>query len=137
MSSKFPPISTKDRPRVIVCGTRNWHDIPMVYANLDRVTVRMVHPIIVSGDARGVDTIARNWARDRYRTFVGFHADWEKHSSSAGPIRNREMADYAVAAPAGQGYCVAFWNGVSPGTADMIKQARARGLRVQVIRVGG
>lgn len=54
-----------------------------------------------------------------------YHADWNTHGKAAGPIRNQEMADNADA-------LIAAWDGLSRGTADMIRRARAKGLRVHV-----
>ncbi len=50
---------------------------------------------------------------------------WDIHGKSAGHIRNAEMADYADA-------LIAFWDGKSRGTANMIENARKRGLKIKI-----
>ena len=50
-----------------------------------------------------------------------FPADWNKHGRAAGPIRNRDMAEYADC-------LVAFEGG--RGTQNMIKTAKELGLKV-------
>lgn len=80
---------------------------------------------VVSGGARGPDQIGEWWARTVGVPVRRFPADWKTHGRAAGPIRNREMAAYADA-------LIAVWDGESSGTADMIGEAEARGLKVFV-----
>ena len=82
---------------------------------------------IVSGGASGADALAERYARSRGLAFRAFPADWRRWGKLAGPIRNRQMADYGSAA-------VVYWDGRSRGTADMISSASAAGLRVVVRR---
>jgi hypothetical protein len=84
---------------------------------------------VVSGGAAGVDRLGERWARGRQLPVRVFKADWERYRLAAGPRRNAEMAAYADA-------LVAVWDGRSRGTADMIRRARERGLRVYIHRVG-
>lgn len=67
---------------------------------------------IVHGGARGIDAAAHDVCEGQWPVKV-FPADWMKHGKAAGPIRNREMADYADA-------LIAVWDGKSRGTASMI-----------------
>ena len=53
-------------------------------------------------------------------------ADWQKYGKRAGPIRNKEMADYADT-------LIAFWDGQSRGTKNMIETARSQNLNVIVV----
>lgn len=85
---------------------------------------------VVSGTARGVDTLGERWARIHSVPVRRFPADWSKHRKSAGPIRNQQMADYVRP----DGGLIAVWNGVSVGTAHMIRIAQAAGLKVHVYR---
>ena len=56
-----------------------------------------------------------------------FPADWKTFGKSAGYIRNQEMAENADA-------LVAFWDGKSRGTANMIDIAQRYNLRVRIVR---
>jgi hypothetical protein len=67
---------------------------------------------IVSGGAKGVDASAEWFAEVGKRPFKLFPADWDKHGKSAGPLRNREMAQYGDA-------LLLIWDGKSPGSANM------------------
>ena len=80
---------------------------------------------IVSGGCAGPDLKGESYARAYEIPVRRFPADWKRYGRRAGPLRNEEMACYADA-------LVAVWDGRSPGTADMIRRARAHGLRVYV-----
>lgn len=50
---------------------------------------------IVSGGAWGMDKSGEFFAAKYNLNCVVFEADWKKYGNKAGPIRNKEMADYA------------------------------------------
>lgn len=58
-----------------------------------------------------------------------FYPNWEKYGKSAGIIRNHEMGDYAD-------YLLAFWDGTSKGTKDMIDYMKKIGKHGKVIIYG-
>lgn len=51
---------------------------------------------IVSGNAKGVDAAGERFAKKHGIDLVLFPANWEKHGKAAGPIRNEQMANYAL-----------------------------------------
>lgn len=61
----------------------------------------------------GVDPLGERWAHENDILVKPFPANWKQFGNSAGMIRNVAMAEYADA-------LVAVWDGVSPGTKDMI-----------------
>lgn len=85
------------------------------------------HVIIVSGTARGADQLGERYAERRGYTVERCPADWENYGRSAGMARNKNMAARSDA-------LIAFWDGKSPGTKNMINLARERGLKVRVKR---
>lgn len=113
--------------RIIVCGSRRWHDRARIEARLcqlpDPGTVTVVH-----GNAAGADRIAHQEAQKAGMLVEPHPADWERYGKSAGPIRNKQMAEL------GADLCIAFWDGRSTGTANMMDQARAHGIPVEVMR---
>lgn len=113
--------------RVLVCGSRNWHDRREIYATLDRLAKDWGPDVVViEGDAKGVDRMAGYWARKHRFENVKFpvtDADWKAHGKGAGPKRNARMLaegrpDLVVAFPGGS------------GTRNMIDQATAAGVPV-------
>lgn len=109
--------------RVAIVGSRNYPrpmDVVVYVRELPADTV------VVSGGAAGVDSWAVEAARYRGLETLTLLAQWSRHGRAAGMIRNQEIVNAADR-------LVAFWNGESPGTADSIAKARARGIQVEVI----
>ena len=114
--------------KVIVAGDRNFTDYEFVKEKLDFYLKDKTDIEIVSGKARGVDTLGENYAKEKGYPIAEFPADWNKYKLAAGPIRNGQMADYADA-------CIAFLASHSRGTKDMIRQAKKKGLSLRVINI--
>lgn len=109
--------------KTIVAGSRDITNIEFVRQAISRAP--WVVSEVVSGAARGVDTLGEMVAKERGVAIKRFPADWDSLGRRAGPLRNIQMADYADA-------LIAVWDGVSRGTAHMIKEAEKRGLKVFV-----
>lgn len=80
---------------------------------------------VISGGARGIDTLAIEYAIDNSILLRVFKAQWGLYNKSAGFIRNKEMADYADA-------LIAIHDGKSKGTQHMIEIATGKDLLVYV-----
>lgn len=114
--------------KVIIAGGTLFRNAGYVASMCDTLLACKENVEIVSGGAPGTDYYGIQYAKKRQLRYTVFPAKWDKYSKKAGPIRNTEMSKYADA-------LIAFWNGESKGTADMIRKARAKGLEVRVIRV--
>lgn len=71
---------------------------------------------IVSGGAKGVDSMGEILAAERALPLTVFPAQWEL-GQAAGHKRNKEMADYTDIA-------IILWDGKSRGTKNMIEQMK-------------
>lgn len=106
--------------KVLVCGGREYMDDLRV----QNVLSKLVITCIVEGGAPGADTLARLYGQACGIEVKEYAADWDTHGRAAGPIRNKQMLDenpdveLVVAFPGGR------------GTANMIKQAKERGVSV-------
>lgn len=114
--------------RVLICGDRNWTDRDPIRGFLE--TLNPHEDIIIHGAARGADRIAGEEATIMGFRVLAFPADWRRLGRSAGPIRNREMADKGLPE-----MVVAFHDGIeqSRGTADMLTVAKKRGIPAMVV----
>lgn len=110
--------------RIIVCGSRGWHDRERV---ADRLFDLPVSSIIVHGAARGADRIAEQEGQKLGLLVEAHPADWEKYGKSAGYRRNELMASL------GADLCIAFWDGRSLGTQHMMDLAKKYGITVEVV----
>ncbi len=73
--------------------------------------------IIVSGGAKGADSLAKKYAVDEYLEYVEYLPEWDKYDKSAGFLRNQTIVNNCD-------MVLAFWDGVSRGTADTIEKAK-------------
>jgi len=72
---------------------------------------------VVSGRCpTGADLFGEQWAEKHNIPVKTFPADWTKYGKSAGPLRNKQMAEYCDAA------IVVMWSGGSRGSQNMIDQ---------------
>ena len=113
--------------KVIVAGSRTIEDYDRVAEAVDRSGYDVTE--LVSGTARGVDTLGERWAREHGVPVRRMPADWEEHGRAAGPKRNAQMAAYGDA-------LVAVWDGQSSGTRSMLKEAYKRDLEIYLVRPG-
>jgi hypothetical protein len=114
--------------RVIVAGTRTFNDYDLLKSKLDKYLANIKDEIvIISGKARGADTLGERYAKEKGYKIMEFPAQWEKYGRSAGYRRNVEMAKNADA-------LVAFWDQKSKGTMHMINIAKEYGLLIRVVR---
>ena len=115
--------------KVIVAGSRGFTDYNFVKERLNHfLSNKLPNVEIVSGHARGVDTLGEIYAKEYNLNCKIFPADWNTHGKAAGPIRNQQMSTYADA-------LIAFKTPESRGTLNMIKTATKDKLIVRVIEV--
>jgi len=118
----------KNDHKIIIAGGRDFGDYDYLQRSMNSVIANLCGNIqIVSGRARGADTLGEQYAKDNNLDLKVFPANWEKHGRSAGYIRNSEMANYANT-------LIAFWDGKSRGTKHMIDEANRRGFYVEVFK---
>lgn len=106
--------------KVIIGGGRDFEDMHVLVLAIAASGLEITE--IVHGNCpRGADRLAFLYANTNGIPQTPFPADWKRYRLSAGPRRNREMANYAqglISLPGGR------------GTANMIYEARRRGLKV-------
>lgn len=96
--------------RLAVVGSRGFDDYEILSVVIDELRKKYDIDTIVSGGAKGADKLAEYYADLNNLNLDIYPADWDKHGKKAGFIRNIEIwknADFGVA----------FWDGVSRGTA--------------------
>ena len=122
---------TSERPdfRVIIAGGRDFDNYVLLKEKCDSILsekAKQCRIIIVSGAAKGADSLGEQYARENGYAIDSRPADWNAHGKSAGFIRNVQMANSADA-------LIAFWDGKSHGTKHMIDAAINKELEVRTI----
>lgn len=112
----------KDLPkkRVVIAGCRDFtnYKIAKEYIDFCLSNIRQENEIIiVSGGARGADTLGEKYAKQNGFEIERYLADWDTYGKSAGARRNKKMAEVCD-------YVICFWDGKSKGTKIMIDYAK-------------
>jgi hypothetical protein len=113
--------------RLIVCGTRTFNDYAYLKRKLDKHYFAYRDVTVLSGTAKGPDALGERWAYEWWHVVMRYHPDYDTHGKAAPIYRNQEMVENAT-------HFIAFWDGKSNGTKDIIRRARKWGLKVKIIR---
>lgn len=115
---------------VIIAGPRDFVGKPQ-HIHLAVIQSGWKITKVIAGGARGVDTLAVEWAKLWGIPYEEVHAEWDRWKPKlAGKMRNREMEPKAER-------LIAVWDGVSSGTRDMIAVMEAHGKPVYVHGIRG
>ena len=111
--------------KTIIAGSRNITNYQMVVDAIEACPWNVT--TIISGNARGVDSLAIQYAKEHNINVEIYPANWERDGKSAGYKRNTVMAFKAEA-------LIALWDGHSVGTKHMIDTAKKFNLSTFIVR---
>jgi hypothetical protein len=118
------------KTKIAVVGSRNFTDYPKLVKSLDQYIQYLDIPkediVIVSGGAKGADSLAKKYAADKNYQYKEFLPDWKRYGRAAGYVRNVSIIEESNA-------CLAFWDGLSPGTKHSIDYARKKQIETIVV----
>lgn len=120
--------NNKNNMKVIIAGCRDFTDYQKLKQFCDYTLTGIKDIEIVSGTQRGADKLGERYAEENNYPIERFYPDWNLYGNSAGPRRNTQMADYAD-------ILIAFWDGKSRGTQDMINKAYKKKLIVIIEKI--
>lgn len=107
------PCGLEIKRKVAVIGSRDFPHLDMVEYFVLRLPV---DTMVVSGGARGVDTVAQKIAEEQGMAWMVIRPDYQAYPSYSAPkMRNQEIA-------LASDEMHAFWDGFSEGTADAIER---------------
>jgi hypothetical protein len=111
--------------KVAIVGSRDFPKMSLVREWMEKNLVN--GDIVISGGARGVDSMAEAVARQMKLATIIFKADWDTLGKRAGYLRNIDIVKEADKV-------VAFWDGTSKGTLSTIELANAAKKPCEVIK---
>jgi hypothetical protein len=107
--------------KLAVIGSRTFKDYELMCSVLNPLNI----DLIVSGGAKGADSLAERWAKEnRVQTLI-FHPNWDTYGKKAGIMRNFDIIDSCD-------QLIAFWDQKSKGTKQALDYARKIGKGVKV-----
>ena len=129
-------VESKDKnTNIMIVGSRSFSDYNFVKEKVDDYikSNNIVEPItVISGGARGVDTLAEKYAEEKKYEFKCFPANWGQFGRAAGPIRNEKMVKYIKKHG---GVCIVFWDGKSTGSKGDIDLCHKFHVKCEVFKV--
>lgn len=106
--------------KLAIVGSRDFNDYEKMKSILwDLFHIRqstVPKDIIISGGARGADTLAKKYAEEEKQEYIEFLPDWNTLGKAAGFIRNQQIVNACD-------IVLAFWDGKSKGTEDTLNKA--------------
>ena len=108
--------------KVAVIGSRSFGDWQLLRSALEKYEIGEV----ISGGARGADSMAAQWAKEKGIPIKEFLPDYKKFGRAA-PIRRNDLIVDACE------MLVAFWDGESRGTKYTFDLALKKGKSVEVV----
>lgn len=103
--------------KIAIIGSRSLTDVDL------GAYIEETPEAVISGGARGVDTLARQYAQERNIPLVEILPEYDRYGRRAPLVRDREIARQCDK-------LYAFWDGVSRGTIYTVRYAREIGREV-------
>lgn len=123
----------KDIFALLIAGSRDYTDYREFAAITDHLlslAQEKYEILIIEGEARGTDTLARQYAEDKRYRLAPFPADWKTYGKAAGLWRNELMADELTLYQ--HRAALFFWDRESRGTAHCIREVKKRGIQYKI-----
>lgn len=108
--------------KLAIVGSRDFNDYEFLKKILDYHRTAQNDPCtqIISGGARGADTLAKRYAAEHDIPIKEFIPNWDVHGKSAGFLRNEQIVEACDE-------LIVFWNGMSRGTKHSMTLAEEAG----------
>jgi len=116
---------------IAIVGGRDFSDYTLLKESLSAyISIYSGIPDnIVSGGAKGADTLAAQFATEMDIPLLVFKPDYQKYGRGATLVRNTQIIENADVV-------FAFWDGQSKGTKDSITKARKLQKELHIISYG-
>ena len=129
--------------KIVICGGRDFSDIDLFLTEIHAILEDKHDFTIIQGGATGADSFAKQYAEMNNFKHEEYKAAWDDldapgavikinkktgkpYNIRAGHDRNFVMLDLAD-------MVVAFWDGKSPGTGEMVREATKRNIPLVVV----
>jgi hypothetical protein len=100
-----------------VAGGRDFSNYLLLSKELNQLKHKYNIKRIISGGAKGADSLAERYAKENQIEITILKPDWNQFGIKAGKLRNKDIVDLSD-------LVITFWDGRSPGTNDTIKRSK-------------
>ena len=112
--------------KIAIIGSRNFNNYKLLIETL--IPYKTKISLVVSGAAKGADSLGEKWAIENNIPTLIFPADWDKHGKRAGFIRNEDIIKNCDGV-------IAFWDGESKGTAHSLSLAEKFKKPIKLVKI--
>ena len=112
--------------RVIIAGSRQFDNYDLLCQKCNQLFMSMDNIEVLSGNSKGGDQLGEKYAVEKGYFIKLFLPEWNKYGKSAGIKRNEKMVKNAD-------MLIAFWDGKSKGTQNVINIANKLNLKVELV----
>ena len=113
--------------KLAVVGSRTFNDYELLKNELNEIHKVTPITLIISGGAKGADSLSERWARENNIETQIFKPMWEKFGKQAGYLRNKDIV-------LGSEQVIAFWDNISKGTLHSINIADHHEIPYKVVK---
>lgn len=114
--------------RLAIVGSRTFGNYDLVCAEVAKIQQTQTIDLIVSGGAKGADTLAKKYAALHKIPLMEFFPDYDRYGRGAPLQRNTLIVRNSDVV-------LAFVAATSKGTWDTIRKAQAAGKKVIIVKV--
>ena len=111
--------------KLAIVGSRNIM-FENAYEILDKTIKKEKVTTIISGGARGIDTVAKEYAINNNIELIEYLPDYKRYGRGAPLVRNSDIIKNSD-------FVLALWDGKSRGTKDSINKARKMNKTTKII----
>ncbi len=112
--------------KLAIIGSRTFNNYGLLQETLEQYKSKIT--LVVSGAAKGADSLSERWAiKNNIKTLI-FPADWEKYGKRAGFIRNEDIIKNCDCV-------ITFWDNVSKGTAHSLSLCEKYNIPYKIIKI--
>lgn len=112
--------------KIAIIGSRTFDDYSLLQETLKLYKSKIT--LIVSGAAKGADSLGEKWALENNIKTLIFPANWNKYGKRAGFIRNEDIIKNCDCV-------IAFWDNKSKGTAHSISLCEKYNIPYKIINI--
>jgi hypothetical protein len=112
--------------KLAIIGSRNFTNYKLLQEILEQYKPKIT--LVVSGAAKGADSLGEKWALENNIQTLIFPADWNQYGKRAGFIRNEDIIKNCDC-------CIAFWDGESKGTKHSLSLCEKYIKPVKIVQV--
>lgn len=113
--------------KLAVVGSRTFNDYELLKKELDNIHKETPITLIISGGAKGADSLSERWAHENNIPTQIFKPMWEKFGKQAGFLRNKDIVLNSE-------QVLAMWDGVSKGTLHSINIADHHQIPYKIVK---